>query len=243
MSRKKKKDGVRNYSRYIIEHAKDNGKKCSDNVRGAKIYVASLKEMPKIYFRNPIRGLEQLIHLRTEADALRMKKADMIYIIAHRDINLELYNALLRISTSCIIVVFAPHNFHNLRRLATTYILSCKNQKMIHWFIKSAIEMIALPSLVGLDYADIRNIFLRNRKMDVKMYRGKYGDVSVASNMKKNYPRSDSFFLIYGSQKLNLDFINALGERMEKDSKYNIWAARIIDNQRDVKIALFAGVE
>ena len=213
----------------------------------AQIDVVSLLDNKKVkdYFENnPITGLGRFIDVKHPGDIKKIVQSDLVFLLASRDINLAIVDELMLLPRKCVVVAFTPDQYcDELREAATTYIVTKENAKALHWYIKALVENIALPSLVGLDFADVHHLFLTNRTMKVKKYKGKLDHPAALAKAIRNDFKGlhDFLFLLHGSPQLTLDFLNDVAGTLCNAEYNGIWAARFDEDVRGFELAFFAG--
>jgi cell division GTPase FtsZ len=105
-------------------------------------------------------------------------------------------------------------------------------------------ECIALSSLVGLDYADIKQIFMMNSLIELKRYKTKLHEKdNIIKDIKKDFKKIDSsFFVVSGGTDINLSEIIDIAEKIGKISIIIVYGVRIEENFKGkIEVSLFAG--
>jgi hypothetical protein len=209
------------------------------------IYIISLQKNKKIrdYFnRNKIKG-GKFLEITTLADLNRIYDANMIYFISNKDITSKFKERLKEILLPDVIkIVMTNNDFKNLKDICTTYIRTAEDIKGIHWFLKQIIEAIAIPSLVGLDYSDVKQVFLMSPNIELKRFQSNDIEELIQKIEMSDSMIESCFFVINGTPDLTIDQINYFSEEIQKDSKFCAWGAKINDElKKKWEVSLFIG--
>ena len=210
-------------------------------ITSAQIYAVFFKDPPQIFKKKRIYGLK-VAYLKKPTLGL-LHDADMLFIITSRDISEEFFKEFRKQHKKFIIVVFARADLVHLKQIATTYILTKEPTRKIHWYIRLVVEMISLPSYVGLDYYDVAAIFKNSRNMTISCYSNESYNSSIGARMRTDHPNAtEALILAYVDRHFRLDYLYEVGEYFIGKKDINIiWAAQHKDNIRGMKCALFAG--
>jgi hypothetical protein len=213
----------------------------------AKVYIVSLqrnKRLREFYLKNKIKG-GNFIEIRRKSDFNKISDGDMIYFLSSKDITKEYKEEIKKSGSNWSIKVsVSEKKFKNLNDSCSTHVKSCKDFKKTHRFLKEIIECIALPSLVGLDYADIRQIFMMNSRIELKKYKAKLNEKDhIIRNIKKDFKKIDGcFFVVSGGTDITLDEVLDIAEKIGKISIFMVYGARIEEDLKGkIEVSLFAG--
>jgi hypothetical protein len=236
---------------FIVQNKDKNVVKDKENIEyeeligEAQIYIVILTNNKTLetYFREHLIRRGKVI---TVEDISKLSNADMIYFIASEDISQELRLRLSKlIQDSTIKVYISPNKLKELGSICDTHIKNDINHEKIHWFLKSIIEAIAIPSLVGLDYVDVKGVLSESPIMFLKRYEGKLTNIDkTIEQVKREFKQIDNvFFTLHSSKQLKLDDINYLGEKLEEVDGNVVYSATINDKKNDdfFELALFVG--
>jgi hypothetical protein len=213
----------------------------------AKVYIVLLqknKRLRDFYGKNKING-GNFVEITKKSDFNKILDGDMIYFLSSRDITKEYKEEIKKSGSNWSIKLsVSEKKFKNLNDACSTHIKSCKVFKKTHRFLKELIECIALPSLVGLDYADIRQIFMMNSRIELKKYKAKLDEKDeIIKDIKKDFKKIDGcFFVVSGGTDITLDEILDVAEKIGKISIFMVYGARIEEDLKGkIEVSLFAG--
>jgi len=213
----------------------------------AKVYVVSLqknKRLREFYLKNKIEGGD-FIEIRKKSDFKKISDGDMIFFLSSKDITNEYKEEMKKIGLNWSIrLAVSDKKFRNLNEACSTYIKSCKDFKRTHRFIKEIVECIALPSIVGIDYADIKQIFMMSSRVELRRYKAKLNERDkIIKDIKKDFKKIDScFFVVSGGPDITLDEVIDVAEDISRISTATVYGSRIEEELKGkVEVSLFAG--
>jgi len=222
-------------------------KKEKIEIKSAKVYIVSLQKNKRIreyYQKNWIKGGNFIEILKSE-DIQKISDGDMIYFLSSRDISQKFKEVLRKSGTPGNIKIdVCPKKFRRLTDVCSTHIKASQNYKKVHRFLKEIIECIALPSLVGLDYADICQLFMMNSRIVLRKYKARLSEKdNIIKEIKREFKKIDGcFVVISGGVDMTLDDVANLGEVISMITKHIVWGARIEENLKGkIELSLFAG--
>jgi hypothetical protein len=213
----------------------------------AKIYIVSLqknKRLRDFYGKNIIKG-GNFVEITKKSDFNKILDGDMIYFMSSKDVSKEYKDEIGKSGSDWSIkLVVSEKKFRNLNDACSTYVKSCKDFKKTHRFLKEIIECITLPSLVGLDYADIRQIFMINSRIELRKYKASLEEKDkIVKEIKKDFRKIDGcFFVVSGGADITLDEILDVVEKIGKISIFMVYGARFEEDLKGkIEVSLFAG--
>jgi hypothetical protein len=215
--------------------------KWEDLVGQAQMYVVLLTDDLNLnnYFKDNdnIKGAKII----TVKDIGKLNNADMTFFVASDDIDNQTKEKLSKLGQEGNIKVYiAPKKLKNLGSVCSTYINDDIDYKIVHLCLKSVIEAIHIPSLVGLDYADVKHIFLDSKTMVLKLYRGDTEDnQEVIEQIKKDFKKIDNvFYTFYGDTCMTLDNLSNFDEKLSPLAENVVYSAKILEGQFGIDFAI-----
>jgi len=235
-------DDFRKFCEYPEKYKKEK-----IEIKSAKVYIVSLQKNKRIreyYQKNWIRGGNFIEILKSE-DIQKIADGDMIYFLSSRDIPLEFKKELIKSGApGNIKIAVCPKKFRRLTDICFTYMKASQNYKKTHRFLKEIIECIALPSLVGLDYADICQLFMMSARMELRRYKANITERDkIIEQIRKEFKKIDGcFFVASGGQDFSLDDVAFMGDNIGSLAKHIVFGARIEDHLKGkIELRLYVG--
>jgi hypothetical protein len=193
-----------------------------------KLYIVSLEKNKKLndYFnKNKIEN-NNFIEIKNKMDFNKILEGDIIFILAKK----ESYNQFIEQ------ILFLKENSNS----AVICINSLENYELVFDFLRRITELINIPSLVGIDFADIKNVLkLGNniifRKYDFDL---EYID-NIIEKINFDFKNIDNcLVIINGGSNLKLDSVNYLVDKIEDLTPNLVYGSTMEDNLGE-KIELY----
>lgn len=213
----------------------------------AQIFIISLQEnqeLKEYYEQNKIkRG--KFIEITKKEDFDKIPEADMVYFLSTKDVSEEIKEQISKLGESwCVKVAVSPEKLINLTTVCPTWMKSDLDYKKTHRFLKEIIECIAVPSMVCLDYADIKELFTISSRMELRKYKTELSEKDkIVEEIKREFKEIDScFFVVSGGTDLTLSDVMSFEDQMGSIVKYIVYGARIEEHLKGkVELSLYAG--
>ena len=221
---------------------------CLSEINSARIYLISLqenKELREYYEQNKIKG-GKFVEITKIEDFDRIPEADMVYFLSTKDISLEIKEKILKIGPDWIIkITVSTEKYQRLNEVCSTYVKADEDYKKTHRFLKEIIECITVSSLVGLDYAEVTQLFRNSSRIELRKYRTKLSQKSkIIEEIKKEFNKIDNcFFVVSGGVNFFiLDDLIYFEDEIGNIAEYLGRAARIEEDLNDmIELSLYVG--
>ncbi len=211
-----------------------------------KIYIVSLQKntrLKKYYEINNIKGAK-FLEITKKNDFKKISKGDMYFLITSKKINGQTIREIGNIGFNwSVVVLISKKELNVTNKIFSSNIVTTKNYKKVHKFLKELIECIYLPSFVGLDYADVKQVFDKSSKIELKRYKiNNLKTNKIINNIKKEFKSLNSCFLIINKSEIFLEEINNISDKIKLIAKYFKFGARLESKLRNkTELSLFIG--
>ena len=220
---------------------------CLSEIDSARIYIISLqenKELREYYEQNEIKG-GKFIEITKKEDFDKIPEVDMVYFLSTKDISKEVKEQISKLDPSgCVKIAVCFEKFKILNDVCSTYVKANSDYKKTHRFLKEIIEGIALPSMVGLDYADIKQFFTTSSRIELRKYRVKLSEKNkIIEDIKKEFQQMDNcFFVVSGGADLTLNDVAYFEDKMGSIAKNVVYGTRREKKLKsEIELSLYAG--
>jgi|SRR3989344_315409 len=211
------------------------------------IYIVSLqrnKRLRNYYAQHRIKGAK-FLEISKKSDPKKILGGDLIFFLSSKDLSRDVRETISGMDSNWNLkIAVSTRKLRRLNDVCLTYIKACKDYKETHLFLKEIIECIAVPSLVGLDFVDIKQLFMMNSRFELGRYNTKLSEKDrIVKEIKKRFKKLDGCFLVVnGGADITLDEINELARKIGVISKYSVLGTRIDKHLKGrVELGLYAG--
>ena len=203
------------------------------------------EQLKDLYMTNKKKG-SHFVEIKKKSDFKKLSECGMIYFLSSEDITKEYKEEISKLGSDLIFkLAVSGKKFKNLNDSCPTHIKASRDYRKTHTFLKRLIECVALPSLVGLDYATIGRFLIMSSKIDLRKYTFKLNEKDkIIKKIKKEFKKIDnSFFVITGGTDMILEDIIDIAERIKKISRlFSAFGSIIDEGMKDkIEVNLFAG--
>lgn len=176
---------------------------------------------------------------------------DFIFIIPTKDVTKEECEKLRQ--NHALKVIIAPRRYDHLNKISNSYIEQEINQEGIYNSVEQIVKTMAIPSLVGLDFADIKEIFKDNEIMKIFLLKIDCNKRSRIKSLIEKTVMNDIFvrnqcncFLAFeGGNDMTLNHMNSILSILETqlgDESVVVYAANVQKELKGkIKLYMFIG--